>query len=74
MVRAHPSMPLPMNAFNWTEAQYSEWLDGHSEIEGASLLLRCLDVYVEEVRRRGEKEFRLEYPVVRTLLQNATQK
>ncbi|KAI8849185.1 Golgi transport complex subunit 5-domain-containing protein [Chytridium lagenaria] len=68
IVRCHPSIPLPTSAFNWTEAQYSEWLDSRNDVEGAGLLSRCLDAYVEEVRRRGEKEFRVEYPVLRTVL------
>ncbi|KAJ3414234.1 Conserved oligomeric Golgi complex subunit [Chytridiales sp. JEL 0842] len=73
IVRAYPAIHLPMTAYNWSEAQYSEWLDAHTVVDSANVLLRCLDAYVEDVRRRGEKEFRLEYPLVRTLLQNAVQ-
>ncbi|KAJ3326392.1 Conserved oligomeric Golgi complex subunit [Blyttiomyces sp. JEL0837] len=67
--RAYPVIPLPMTLYNWTEGQYSEWLDGHSDIEAATLLARCLDAYADEVRRRGEKEFRVEYPYIRSFLE-----
>ncbi|KAI9329575.1 Golgi transport complex subunit 5-domain-containing protein [Zopfochytrium polystomum] len=66
--RAHPAIPLPTALYNWSEAQYADWLDAHTEADAAVLLSRCLDTYVDDVRARGEKEFRLEYPVVRQLV------
>ncbi|KAJ3284748.1 Conserved oligomeric Golgi complex subunit [Borealophlyctis nickersoniae] len=70
--RAHGVIHLPTTVFGWTEVQYSEWLDAHEEVQAIELLERCLDVYVEEVRRRGEKEFCAEYPVIRAWITRGT--
>ncbi|KAJ3108658.1 Conserved oligomeric Golgi complex subunit [Phlyctochytrium planicorne] len=74
ITRCHPTIPLPMASYNWTEAQYSEWLDSHSESETLGLLGRCLDFYAEDVRRKGEKEFKVEYPVLRSILAAALER
>ncbi|KAJ3053610.1 Conserved oligomeric Golgi complex subunit [Rhizophlyctis rosea] len=66
--RAYPQIQLPMFVFGWTVTQYSEWLDTHEEGDALDLLERCLDVYVEDVRKRGEREFCGEYPVIRRLI------
>ena len=57
-----------MSVFGWKEAQYSEWLDSHEEADALDLLERGLGVYVEDVSKRGEKEFCAEYPVIRSLI------
>ncbi|TPX38056.1 hypothetical protein SmJEL517_g00290 [Synchytrium microbalum] len=67
-VRGFPTLPLPMVAFNWSESQYSDWIDAHSDSDICTLLSRCLDAYAEEVKRKGEKEYCVEYPIVRALL------
>jgi conserved oligomeric Golgi complex subunit 5 len=66
--RAYPFIPFPMTVFNWTEEQYSDWLDTHTESEAAPILNQCLESYVDDVRKRGEKEFRVEYPIIRTFI------
>ncbi|KAJ3030527.1 Conserved oligomeric Golgi complex subunit, partial [Rhizophlyctis rosea] len=66
--RVYPQIQLPTIIFGWTEAQYSEWLDTHEESDALDLLERCLDVYVEDVSKKGEKEFCPEYPVIRELI------
>ncbi|KAI8813141.1 Golgi transport complex subunit 5-domain-containing protein [Cladochytrium replicatum] len=70
-VRGYPTLQLPTSAFNWTELQYSEWLDIHTNLEGLALLERCLDAYVDEVKRKGEKEFVVEYPTLRATVKSA---
>jgi hypothetical protein len=60
---------LPHERFGWTAQQYSEWLDSHSEKDWTVLVERCLDEYVNDVRKRGEKEFVGEYPVVRSVVE-----
>ncbi|RKO83959.1 hypothetical protein BDK51DRAFT_30638, partial [Blyttiomyces helicus] len=66
--RAHPVLPLPTTLHGWSEAQYSEWLDVHSADEAVALLEQCADAYAEAIRRRGDREFCVEYPVVRALV------
>lgn len=58
---------LPHERFGWTQLQYSEWLDQHSERDQITLVERCLEEYVNDVRKRGEREFTAEYPVARTV-------
>ncbi|KAJ3122430.1 Conserved oligomeric Golgi complex subunit [Nowakowskiella sp. JEL0407] len=58
---------MPVSLFGWTELQYSEWMDIHDG-DGVVLLERCVDMYVEEVKKKGEKEFAVEYPVIRHIL------
>ncbi|KAI9001852.1 Golgi transport complex subunit 5-domain-containing protein [Hyaloraphidium curvatum] len=59
---------LPHERFGWNQQQYSEWLDSHPEKDQITLAERCLEEYVNDVRRKGEKEFVAEFPVVRTVL------
>jgi conserved oligomeric Golgi complex subunit 5 len=72
-VRSFPTLPLPFVAFNWSESQYSDWIDVHTDADVCLLLRRCLDAYAEDVKRKGEKEFCIEYPVVRSILDAAGQ-
>ncbi|KAJ3163351.1 Conserved oligomeric Golgi complex subunit [Irineochytrium annulatum] len=69
MVRSYPTIPLPTALFGWTEAQYSVWLDSHSLGAGCGLLMQCVESYAEEVKRKGEREFRVEYPVLKAVLE-----
>ena len=70
-VHSYPNLPLPMTAFNWSESQYSDWIDAHSDSDVCILLSRCLDAYADEVKRKGEKTYCVEYPIVRTLIDKA---
>ncbi|TPX48251.1 hypothetical protein SeMB42_g00684 [Synchytrium endobioticum] len=70
-VHSHPALPLPMTAFNWSESQYSDWIDAHSDTDVCILLSRCLDAYADEVKRKGEREYCVEYPIVRSLIDRA---
>jgi hypothetical protein len=54
--------------YKWTEIEYSEYLDKRSKEEVGILFGNCLDGYAEDVRKRGEKEFALEYPILRELV------
>jgi hypothetical protein len=67
IVRAFPNISLPPWHFSWTESQYSDWLD-KNESESLALLSRCCEIYAEEVKRRGEKEYCGEYPLIMQLL------
>jgi len=69
-VRGHPQLKLPMNLWNWTEDKYSSWLDEHEDSEAYALLAKCADIYAEEVTRKGEKEFCVEYPSIKSVLAN----
>lgn len=66
-VRAFPNLSLPPWHFSWTESQYSDWLD-KNEPESLALLSRCCEIYAEEVKRRGEKEYCAEYPLIMQVL------
>ena len=68
-VRAFPNLSLPPWHFSWTEAQYSDWLD-KNESESLNLLSRCCEMYAEEIKRRGEKEYCKEYPLILQLLKS----
>ena len=68
-VRSYPSISLPPWHFNMTELQYSDWLDAHPN-EGINLLEKCLDIYAEEVKRKGEKEYCPEYPILRGFIKS----
>ncbi|KAJ3342041.1 Conserved oligomeric Golgi complex subunit [Gonapodya sp. JEL0774] len=60
---------LPTERFSWTHQQYSDWLDSHpTDAERLTILRRSFDLYVEEVRSKGEREFCIEFPVARALL------
>jgi hypothetical protein len=66
-VRAFPVISLPPWHFNWNESQYSDWLDANPN--GAiQMMEKCLDIYAEEIKRRGEKEYCIEYPIIRNYL------
>ncbi|KAI9339588.1 Golgi transport complex subunit 5-domain-containing protein [Obelidium mucronatum] len=68
IVRAHPLIHLPITAFGWTELVYSDWLDVHTEAEAIILLGQCLSMYMDDVRRQGGREYRVEFVAVRNLL------
>ncbi|ORY48945.1 hypothetical protein BCR33DRAFT_677247 [Rhizoclosmatium globosum] len=68
IVRAHPLIQLPVAAFGWTELAYSDWLDVHSEEEAVLLLGQCLSMYMDDVRKQGGREYRVEFVAVRNLL------
>ncbi|KAI8912894.1 hypothetical protein BC831DRAFT_554770 [Entophlyctis helioformis] len=68
MVRAHPVIPMPQHVFSWTDTEYSEWLDTHSLPQALEVLDKCLTVYVNDVTRRGETQFCVEYPLLRSIL------
>ncbi|KAJ3298510.1 hypothetical protein HDU79_010246 [Rhizoclosmatium sp. JEL0117] len=68
IVRAHPLIQLPVAAFGWTELAYSDWLDVHSEEEAVLLLGQCLSLYMDDVRKQGGREYRVEFVAVRNLL------
>ncbi|KAJ3151941.1 Conserved oligomeric Golgi complex subunit [Geranomyces variabilis] len=71
IARAHPAIPLPTTLYAWNEAQYSDWLDLHSQDEAVLILERCLDSYasgVEAARKRGGEDLRAEYETARTVL------
>ncbi|KAI8842668.1 Golgi transport complex subunit 5-domain-containing protein [Chytriomyces cf. hyalinus JEL632] len=68
IVRAHPLIHLPVTAFGWNELQYSDWLDVHSEGEAVALLIQCLEMYMEDVRKKGGREYRVEFVAVRNFL------
>ncbi|KAJ3349617.1 Conserved oligomeric Golgi complex subunit [Entophlyctis luteolus] len=71
IVRAHPLIHLPITAFGWTELGYSNWLDIHREEEAIALLGQCLNMYVDDVRKQGGREYRVEFVVARNLLKLA---
>lgn len=66
--RAPDVLMLPHKRFGWTEQQYSDWIDHHSEEEVIQLLDKCLNAYAEEVVARGETVYCEEYPILRHLL------
>ncbi|KAJ3015917.1 UNVERIFIED_CONTAM: Conserved oligomeric Golgi complex subunit [Siphonaria sp. JEL0065] len=68
IVRAHPLIHLPITAFGMTEIAYSDWLDVHTEAETVALLGQCLAMYMDDVRRQGGREYRVEFVAVRNLL------
>ncbi|KAI9099496.1 Golgi transport complex subunit 5-domain-containing protein [Phlyctochytrium arcticum] len=59
--RAHPQIPSPMILYGWSETQYSDWIDAHSEADVLVLLDRCLESYADESRRREETGLCAEY-------------
>ncbi|KAJ3110915.1 Conserved oligomeric Golgi complex subunit, partial [Physocladia obscura] len=61
IVRAHPLIHLPITAFGWTELGYSDWLDVHSEDDAVKLLGQCLNMYMDDVRKQGGREYRVEF-------------
>ncbi|KAI9011264.1 Golgi transport complex subunit 5-domain-containing protein [Gaertneriomyces semiglobifer] len=61
LARAHPYIPFPTVSYGWTETQYSDWLDSHTEQEAAQILRRCIDSYAQDAGRRGVRELRPEY-------------
>nr|KAJ3421734.1 Conserved oligomeric Golgi complex subunit [Polyrhizophydium stewartii] len=68
LVRAHPVIPLPTQVFGWSETEYSVWLDSHTTAQALDALDKCLGFYVQDVTRRGETQYCIEYPVARSLL------
>ncbi len=62
------TLVTPLERFNWTLGQYSDWIDSHTSDEHAKLLEQCLDFYVAEVNRRGLKEFCVEFVRCREVL------
>ncbi|KAJ3067856.1 Conserved oligomeric Golgi complex subunit [Podochytrium sp. JEL0797] len=71
IVRAHPLIHLPVTAFGWTELAYSDWMDVHTEEECVMLLGQCLGMYMDDVRKQGGREYRVEFVAVRNLLKLA---
>jgi uncharacterized Fe-S radical SAM superfamily protein PflX len=35
-----------------------------------ALLKKCVDIYAEDVKRRGEREYCVEYPVIRAYFES----
>ncbi|KXS11280.1 hypothetical protein M427DRAFT_138368 [Gonapodya prolifera JEL478] len=61
---------LPTERFSWTPQQYSDWVDAHPSLtEHLSLLRRSLDLYADDVRLKGQREFCVEFPVARALFE-----
>ncbi|TPX62113.1 hypothetical protein PhCBS80983_g00640 [Powellomyces hirtus] len=68
LARAHPAMPFPTLLYAWNEAQYSDWLDLHSDDEAVQILERCLDSYASEMQRKRNDKLRPEYHAARKVL------
>ncbi|XJO74816.1 hypothetical protein BDV3_005579 [Batrachochytrium dendrobatidis] len=68
IVRSNGAIPLPMQVRGWSPSEYSTWLDNHSLAQTLSLLEKSLLVYVSEVSRRGETQYCIECPILRSLL------
>ncbi|KAL3899765.1 MAG: hypothetical protein SGCHY_001804 [Lobulomycetales sp.] len=67
-VRAYPIIQSPRQVYNWSETEYSEYLDKRSSQEVSILFSNCLDAYAAEVNKKGQKSFTPEYPILRQLL------
>ena len=68
ITKAHPAISMPHDAYNWSETKFSKWTDGQNEESILKAYDRCLDKYASEVAQRGEKEFCVEYPIMRDLI------
>ncbi|KAJ1343648.1 hypothetical protein BSLG_001796 [Batrachochytrium salamandrivorans] len=66
--RSDGAIPLPMQVFGWSAIEYSAWLDSHTLAYAFDILEKCLSVYVSEVSRRGETQYCVECPIVRSML------
>jgi hypothetical protein len=65
--RAPNDLQSPNTLARMTLAQYSDWLDKHSEAEAWSRIKACLDAYAELVNKRGDKQFHSVYPLLMSL-------
>ena len=70
LVRAHPIIKLPLTSHGWDEFKYLDWIDRHSEKEAKDLIVAALDEYAQDVTRKGEIQFCVEYPFLRALFEN----
>eukprot|EP01117_Protostelium_nocturnum_P020411 TRINITY_DN9165_c0_g1_i2.p1 TRINITY_DN9165_c0_g1~~TRINITY_DN9165_c0_g1_i2.p1 ORF type:complete len:748 (-),score=194.71 TRINITY_DN9165_c0_g1_i2:48-2291(-) len=68
--RAPSSLLLPHQLHKWNIAQYSDWMDQHTENQIWNLLKECLDSYASQVNAKGEKQFTPIYPIILDLAPN----
>jgi len=71
-VRAYPAIVSPRQVYSWSEIEYSEYLDDHTQKDIVVLFLNCLDVYADDIKKSGGREFTAEYPILRRMLQALT--
>lgn len=72
--RGPPELPSPHQSVDWTIAAYSEWLDNHpDETSRLELLSGALQKYRKTICDQGLSTFDDIYPVIKSLLENATQ-
>ena len=66
---APPSLKSPHQVAEWTQSQYSQWLDEHdSEKERLALLKGTMENYVKSVQKAGGTEFVAQFSVIKELL------
>ena len=64
-----PSLKSPHQVADWTQSQYSQWLDEHdAEKERLALLKGTMENYVKSVQKKGETEFVPEFSTIMELL------
>lgn len=61
--RAPPQLAAPPAALGLSVAQFSDWLDEHTDEELWALVARLLDEYAQRVNARGDAHFAPVYPV-----------
>jgi len=57
-----------MDIKNWTPQEWWAWVDAKEDDEVIEVLKRCVVIYEDEVRKRGEKEYCAVWTTVRSLL------
>ena len=68
-VRAHTDLQLPHLRFAMTEVEYVAWIESRSREEWSNMIRETIRLYVEDVNKRGGKEFTPEYSLLLKVLQ-----
>ncbi|KAJ3254207.1 hypothetical protein HK103_007452 [Boothiomyces macroporosus] len=64
------AIPFPTVVCGWSEAEYVQYLERHSDMDIRKVIKKSLDLYLQHVEKEGLKETCIEFPVLRTVLSN----